>query len=130
MKASATGGRGPSFDTVLSEGDRNTLALAVFAAMMFERPDRAECVVVLDDPFISLDRNRRGRTCELVQQLHDRTAQVIVLSHDEYFLRDVLECVTSAVGPVQHKLDPTGRAGTLLNWDADIAGVVPSVVEI
>ncbi len=79
---------GPRFDTVLSEGDRTTLALAVFFARCLDAPD-PERIAVLDDPLTSLDRSRRKWTAEYVRRLRESCAQVWLLSHDEYFLKDV-----------------------------------------
>jgi wobble nucleotide-excising tRNase len=47
---------GPSFRNTLSAGDRNALALAFFFASLERDPQRAQKIVVIDDPISSLDR--------------------------------------------------------------------------
>ena len=81
----------PCFKTTLSSGDRSALALAFFLAAMNQDSDIANKIVVLDDPFTSQDRFRRTCTQQLIRQLASAAKQVIVLSHDPYFLRLVWE---------------------------------------
>ncbi|WP_372425516.1 AAA family ATPase [Salinarimonas chemoclinalis] len=77
---------GPSFRSTLSAGDRNTLALAFFFASLEQDPNRANMVVVIDDPMTSLDDHRTLRTREEIISLAARVRQVIVLSHSKSFL--------------------------------------------
>jgi wobble nucleotide-excising tRNase len=49
---------GPSFRNTLSAGDRNALALAFFFASLERDPQRAQKIVVIDDPISSLDEHR------------------------------------------------------------------------
>lgn len=77
----------PSFRSTLSSGDRSTLALAFFLAKLFADPERAKKIVLFDDPFNSQDRSRRNRTKELLSRCAAECAQVIVLSHDPFFLK-------------------------------------------
>ncbi|WP_031370512.1 AAA family ATPase [Lysobacter antibioticus] len=83
-----------SFRGVLSEGDKRTLALAFFFARLHALGEQIKGkVVVLDDPVCSMDSNRRTRTVQAIADLAAAGAQIIVLSHDAYFLlaqRDVL----------------------------------------
>ena len=118
IKASAKSGSEPTFDTLLSQGDRSALGLAVFVAMARQRQDIGQCSVVFDDPFTSLDENRRRRTIELMRSLHEVAAQVIVLSHDKVFIRDV---INKMGGAVQREIDPARQASNLLEWDAEQA---------
>lgn len=78
---------GHNFATTLSEADKRTLALAVFVARLDSEADLASKIVVLDDPVSSMDRNRRHQTVNLVAKLADQCKQLVVLSHDAYFLR-------------------------------------------
>jgi wobble nucleotide-excising tRNase len=74
----------------LSEGDKRTLAFAFFLARL-KATDPAELekeILVIDDPVCSLDRNRRAQTVEILAELAPRCAQMIVLSHDAYFVRE------------------------------------------
>lgn len=79
----------PSFRNSLSAGDRNTLALAFFFASLDRDPNRADKVVVIDDPKSSLDEHRSLTTVQEVRRLADQVSQVIVLSHEKSFLCDV-----------------------------------------
>jgi wobble nucleotide-excising tRNase len=80
-----------SFKNTLSAGDRTTLALAFFLAHLDADPARAHKIVVLDDPFTSQDAFRRRQTVHEIRKLGTECAQVIVLSHDVTFLKQVWE---------------------------------------
>ncbi|MBR7986162.1 AAA family ATPase [Burkholderia cenocepacia] len=84
-----TSGDALTFHTVLSEGDKRTLAFAFFLARLFADPKRSEAVVVLDDVFTSLDLHRRLKTVEAALAMSRECEQVIALGHDAYFLRDI-----------------------------------------
>jgi wobble nucleotide-excising tRNase len=81
----------PSFKNTLSAGDRSTLALAFFLAEIDADPAKGELVMVLDDPFNSQDHFRRTCTVTEIRRCGDNVKQVIVLSHDRNFLRDLWE---------------------------------------
>ena len=87
----------PSFRNTLSTGDKTTLALAFFLAKLDQDGDLNQKVVVIDDPLASHDSHRRGKTVEAIKQLCGCCLQLIVLSHDEYFLRDIEKHCVSAV---------------------------------
>ena len=77
----------PCFKTALSSGDRSALALAFFLAALMQDPQVANKIVVLDDPFTSLDRFRRTCTQQLIRKVASIARQVVVLSHDPNFLK-------------------------------------------
>lgn len=79
----------PSFATALSEGDKRTLAFAFFIASTLEDQKLASRTVVIDDPMCSLDLNRKHHTRAVLKKIHSKAAQLIVLAHDPYFLRDL-----------------------------------------
>jgi wobble nucleotide-excising tRNase len=79
----------PSFATALSEGDKRTLAFALFIASTLDDPKLASRTVVIDDPMCSLDLNRRYHTRAVLKKIHSKAAQIIVFAHDPYFLRDL-----------------------------------------
>lgn len=86
----------PSFKNTLSGGDRTTLALAFFLAHL-ERDARAGGkLVVFDDPFNSQDAFRRRQTVHEIAKAAGRCSQLIVLSHDATFLKQVWDKVPSA----------------------------------
>lgn len=79
----------PCFQTALSEGDKRTLAFAFFLARLFDDKESGKKIVVLDDVFTSLDKHRRAQTVETTGRIAKTCAQVIVLGHDGYFLRQL-----------------------------------------
>jgi wobble nucleotide-excising tRNase len=86
-------GVGPCFGTTLSEGDKRTLAFAFFIARLETDAGIGEKIVVFDDPVCSLDRPRRYQTVSLLRGLAPQCCQIIVLSHDPYFLRELRDAV-------------------------------------
>jgi len=116
----------PSFRNVLSAGDRNTLALAVFFAALERDPALATRIVVVDDPMTSLDEHRLLVTAQELRRTSRQAAQVIVLSHDKPFLfrvwdgadrtcRSALSIVRSAQGSTLQAWDVT--ADTITEHD-------------
>jgi len=106
----------PSFKTTLSAGDRNALALAFFMAAVEKDPKIAQKVVVLDDPFTSLDRFRRNCTQQIIGELAKKVRQVFVLSHDPMFLKLLFdECPGADIKTIQ--LCPSGKQTTITEWD-------------
>lgn len=83
----------PSFRNTLSAGDRSTLALAFFIAQLELNPKLEQKVIVLDDPFTSQDSSRRTCTQQLICRLTEKARQVIVLSHEASFLRQVYDAI-------------------------------------
>jgi wobble nucleotide-excising tRNase len=73
----------------LSEGDKSTIALAFFLSKLDIDPNRQNKILVFDDPLSSLDTNRRTYTIGIIRALFQQMRQVVVLSHNEYFLHEV-----------------------------------------
>lgn len=82
---------GCSFATTLSDSDKRTLAFAFFMARLNSDPNLTGKLVVLDDPVSSLDRNRRHQSIRLIANLAGGCRQLLVLSHDAYFVRELRE---------------------------------------
>jgi wobble nucleotide-excising tRNase len=82
---------GHCFATTLSESDKRTLAFSFFVARLKADPNFATKVVVLDDPVSSLDRNRRHQSIRVIAELLGECKQMVILSHDPYFIRDLRE---------------------------------------
>jgi wobble nucleotide-excising tRNase len=80
----------------LSEGDRSTLALAFFLAKLDLEPSLASKILVFDDPLSSFDSNRRLETIGRIQQLLPAIKQIVVLSHNEFFLAELAKNVAAA----------------------------------
>lgn len=91
---------GHSFGSILSEADKRTLAFSFFIARLKSDPNRASKVVILDDPVSSLDRNRRYQSIRLITSLATECKQMIILSHDPFFVRDLCQSF------VDHKTNP------------------------
>lgn len=81
----------PSFKNTLSAGDRSTLALSFFLAHLERDPGLANKIIVFDDPFNSQDAFRRRQTRNEIIKIGRQCAQVIVLSHDPTFLKQIWE---------------------------------------
>ena len=80
---------GHSFSTTLSESDKRTLAWAFFIARLEADSALESKIIVLDDPMSSMDRNRRYQTIRRVAVLATECKQLLVLSHDAYFIRQL-----------------------------------------
>jgi wobble nucleotide-excising tRNase len=78
------------FESVLSLGDRSSLALAFFLSR-FKEKNIDGSIIVLDDPMSSLDEYRRNATVIEIGKLVDHEYQTFVLSHDPFFLSDILK---------------------------------------
>ena len=78
--------RKPNFRNTLSSGDKSVMALAFFLAQVNADANLRKSIIVLDDPFTSLDSFRRQFTAVEIHKLCRKADQVIVLSHDKNFL--------------------------------------------
>jgi len=78
----------PSLANTLSGGDRGTLGIAFFLAVVEADPNLANTIVVFDDPFHSQDRSRRRRTIEHIHSVANQSDQCFVLSHELDFARE------------------------------------------
>lgn len=89
IKAGDKSDRQPSFKTVLSAGDKTTLALAFFISQIKADPKLADAVVVFDDPFSSQDLSRQFGTTSQIRAIAETAAQTLVFSHDPRFLQKI-----------------------------------------
>ena len=93
-----------SFDTnqplsakeCLSEGDKSTIALAFFLSKLDIDPNRSDKILIFDDPLSSLDTNRRTYTIGIIKSALQDLKQVVVLSHNEYFLHSIGKDIPNA----------------------------------
>jgi wobble nucleotide-excising tRNase len=111
---------GPCFETVLSEGDKYTLALSFFFARLKDHSNLAGRTVVLDDPVNSLGSSRRILLEGVVRDLRVRGAQVVVLTHDER-LAAMMWRDKKLKNIVPLQVDRTNSGSQLLPWDVDRA---------
>lgn len=80
----------------LSEGDKSTIALAFFLSKLDIDPNKQNKVLFFDDPLSSLDTNRRTYTIGIIKSLFQQLKQVVVLSHNEYFLHEVSKDIAAS----------------------------------
>ncbi len=80
----------PCFRTALSTGDKSTLAFAFFLARIEQGDISGRCVVI-DDPLSSFDSFRIAYTRQEIAAIAARAAQTVVLSHDAFFLKGILD---------------------------------------
>lgn len=112
-----------SFRNTLSSGDKNTLALAFFLAELEHDPDKAGKIVVFDDPFNSQDAFRKDHTIRKIRECGTDCLQVIVLSHDQGFLKRLYDRLR-AEGLDQKclHLSRIGHSSTVITvWDIEEA---------
>lgn len=108
----------PCFRNTLSSGDKTSLAFAFFLSRLDLDDGLAHKVIVFDDPISSLDVFRKTYTQQQLLRISGRAEQVIIMSHDPYFLRLVWEsanksdtktlCITRA-----------GISSILKEWDVE-----------
>ena len=80
----------------LSEGDKSTIALAFFLSKLDIDALKNDKILVFDDPLSSLDNNRRLYTVQLIRDLLQDIKQVMVLSHNEFFLYELSKGVSAS----------------------------------
>jgi len=108
---------GPTFRTVLSAGDRSSLALAFFFASLETHPQLASAVVVIDDPVSSLDDFRSSTTVTKIKSLLDQSAQVVVLCHSKAFLCQLWEDDQIRPRIVPLKIERDNPGSRIEGWD-------------
>lgn len=109
----------PSFRTTLSAGDKSTLALAFFLAKLDHDPNKASSIIVFDDPFNSQDRSRRERTAALLKKYGGECKQMILLSHDPFFLNLVHSKLPKAERHCMQLSRVPANYTTLEEWDVE-----------
>ena len=77
-----------SLRRILSEGEKNALALSFFLAKLKLMTDLSNQLVVFDDPISSMDASRRQATLNQLSIISEKVSQFILLSHDKLFVRD------------------------------------------
>lgn len=80
----------------LSEGDKSTIALAFFLSKLDIDPNKQNKILFFDDPLSSLDTNRRTYTIGIIKSLFQQLKQIVVLSHNEYFLHEISKDITAS----------------------------------
>lgn len=115
----------PSFRNTLSSGDRSTLALAFFLAQLEHDTDKASRIVIFDDPFNSQDAFRKDHTVEKIRKCGEVCAQVLVLSHDQLFLKRIWQRLAPAPHTGERRCLQMTRIGlrntAISEWDIERA---------
>jgi len=109
----------PCFKNTLSSGDKSSLAFAFFLAQLDQDPNLANKIVVLDDPISSLDCHRRICTQQQIGRLCSLAKQVIVMSHDPYFLRLVWQQSTDKPNLKTLHIFRSGENSVISEWDIE-----------
>lgn len=106
---------------IVSEGEHGVLALSAFLAEIAQ--DTPACGIVLDDPVSSLDHRWRAAAAERLVAIA-KQRQVIVLTHDLFFLTRLLEsAVTNSILPLAYAVYRTPETAGLMDahvpWSAE-----------
>lgn len=113
-----TGTDKPTFDSVMSAGDKSTFALAFFLAQLERDAAIATKLVVFDDPFTSLDDFRREMTAKAIVRVGEKASQVLVFSHDKHFLEAVRQKIHGA-GCLPMQISATSGNSSIEPWDIE-----------
>jgi wobble nucleotide-excising tRNase len=110
----------PGFDTTMSAGDKNTFALAFFLSQLKRDPELSKKIVVFDDPFTSLDDFRRAMTAKEIARSggSGRAAQVILLSHDKFFL-DAVHGLIHGANCTPFQISTSAGCSSIEPWDIE-----------
>lgn len=108
-----------NFKNTLSTGDKTTLALAFFFARLqqMDQERLQKTIVILDDPITSLGMHRRERTAHEIYLLANKARQLILLSHEPYFIRDVYRKIEYIEKPKLLQLASPKNQTQFLDWD-------------
>ncbi|MCX5791855.1 MAG: AAA family ATPase, partial [Elusimicrobia bacterium] len=111
---------GPCFETVLSDGDKYTLALSFFFARLKDHASLNGRIIVLDDPVNSFGSSRRTLLEEAIRDMRLRGAQVVVLTHDER-LAAMMWRDKKLNGLASLQVERTRAGSCLKPWDVERA---------
>ena len=104
---------------VLSEGEQRSLAIADFIAEV--KMSEQQVPVVFDDPVSSLDHRRLGEVAARIADLANHR-QVVVFSHDIFFVCSLLALLETSGGCVYYQVTDEDGNGTVTRstgprWD-------------
>ncbi len=80
------------FKDGLSEGERQLISLAFFFSINESLPDKANTVLIFDDPITSLDSPNLKILADLVHEKTQEFSQVIIFTHHPLFYKYVAKC--------------------------------------
>jgi wobble nucleotide-excising tRNase len=106
----------------LSEGDKNALALSFFLAKLeMIGPSFKDYCVIIDDPFTSFDHHRKLSTVINISKISRKANQLIVLTHDLYFARELSQRIDEDKLVLQIKRN--GNGSEICNFDIEKAAL-------
>ncbi len=108
----------PCFKTVLSTGDKTTLALAFFLTQVRSDPDLDKSIIVFDDPFHSQDMHRQFETTSYIRALSKLARQTIVFSHDPRFLQMIEKDANDSKTRTYQLLCTDDGSGAIAVWSS------------
>ncbi len=118
IKAGEKSDTEPSFKTVLSAGDKTSLAFGFFNSQVRADPKLAGAVVVFDDPFSSQDMHRRFETTSRIRSIVDLALQTIVFSHNPRFLWMIEKDADASITETFQLLCTDSGDGSISRWSA------------
>ena len=105
------------FENTLSQGDRNSLALALFLAKLELEDDLENKIIVFDDPISSLDVSRAHFLQHVIAKLTPNVKAVIVFSRSKPFLHGICRA-SQDIEPIGFELKRSTNNETIFrNWD-------------
>ncbi len=81
---------------VMSESDKRSLAFAIFLTKLKHQENKADLMVVLDDPVVSFDDNRISTSVDIIKQLSTDFKQIIILTHYPSLVKKMVETKADA----------------------------------
>ncbi len=108
----------PSFKNILSEGDKSTLAFAFFMARLEQDASLTSKIIVFDDPINSLDIHRRNTTVQNIIRKSQNSKQVILLTHDPVFARQIWQESDKALVKCLC-IKREGKGSVIKEWDIE-----------
>lgn len=107
----------PSFKNTLSEGDKSTLAFVFFLSKLDQDRNLHEKIIVFDDPISSLDSHRKNFTQQQILSLAQRCKQIVILSHDLHFTRNIFNKISGDICTLIIKRK--GSNSIIEKWDLE-----------
>ncbi|MCC7357028.1 AAA family ATPase [Candidatus Uhrbacteria bacterium] len=92
---------------VMSESDKRSLAFAIFLTKLKYQTNKADLMVVLDDPVVSFDDNRISISVDIVKQLSNDFKQLLILTHYPPLVKKMVQTKADAGYFRIHKNDQT-----------------------
>ncbi len=101
------------FKVTFSDSDKRLLAFAMFLSKLKNDKNLENKMIILDDPFSSFDKNRRGKTVICLRDIKNSNSknpkQKVILTHEESFLVEIYDKLENVKVLKIHK-DSTGSS--------------------